>query len=263
MGLRTLFVVVATFLLVVLATTTARADAIPADLTITGTIDFDTGFAVGNPAGAMVVKVGGTDTTSTVSGGAVTAGTNPLSGTFSSWGDGVGIQSLTGSASTSGEEWAAGFDITLTFTNTSATDSYDVVVKVAYDNRVDSSGDDAYADSEFTLDDDDGAEVFFTQLVTDTVNGDEKNGTPQGSFGAALTDAGTWTYALTLAPGASFSWTGDYTVEGGAYTSGDLADSFFDVFVEIELGPAIPEPGTFILLGLGLAGVALAMRRRT
>ena len=219
--------------LLALAGAIAEAAPIDPNISITGSADLDTGntgsFDQADIGGTMFIVSGGTTTTSTYSdtgsGSPTVVGSDPLSGTLTDTGDGFGA---TGSATATGNaaddgEFFAGLDIVMTIANTHATDIFQVTIVTTFTNEVDSSGADAYVDSEFTLDrrllpaPPPGTEEFFTQLVTDTVNGNEVGGNPVSGLGGPLTDSGTDTLVLTLNPGDTYVIEGDWTMDGGAF----------------------------------------------
>lgn len=161
-----LWIFLCPFCFLFLFITSAQAVSFTTDLTITGQVEFDTGFAFADgtvtQTGSFSTTAGGTSTFSTFNGTSVT-GVNPLSGTLTDFNDGFGIMADVDSAfnSTTDSKFAIGLDIGIDVQNISLTDTYKVTFKVDFSNAVDSSGADAYTDSEFLVDDP-GGEVFFT-----------------------------------------------------------------------------------------------------
>ena len=261
--------------------TGAAAEAAPIDpnISISGSADYDGGAGgfsfVDNAtqSGTMTVTVGGTTTTTTYGATSTgflegsTVGADPLMGTLTDIGDGFGVTgTASGSGATDNAEFAIGADVVMTITNTSALDIFQVTVGIAYGNMVNSGGTDAYVDSEFTLDSrllpapPPGTEEFFTDLITDTVNGNEVGGIPTGGFGGPLADSGTDTLVLTLNPGDSYILEGDWTMEGGTFTA--ESEAFLNDFdVQLTIDEVVPEPATLGLLFIG--GLALLRRRRS
>ena len=133
-----------------------NATPIDANISISGGTSFDMGFSSGATMGGMTNTVGGVSTTTTVAGSSAT-GANPLNSTLTHTGDGYSFGGLGSAAGTEAnpDEFAMGFDNTFTVTNSSATSTFDVVLKLVFSNLVDSSGADAYAASEFTVDEND------------------------------------------------------------------------------------------------------------
>lgn len=249
-------------------------NAVPfsSDLSISGTVNYDTDFAAaelsgGAQSGTLRVTQGGVNSSSTFNNTSVT-GSNPLSATLSNIGDGLGF---TGRASASGANGAStfgiGIDLGLNLTNNSATNGYVLTFNVDFNHSVNSAGADAYATSNFYVRNKVGSgDVFFTDLFTDTVNGNKVQGVATPEFGGMLTDSGLASFMLTLMPGQSIvfdpslyelSW----TLRGGAFTQDASASAFLDAFVSIASvdrlgGPnpnPVPAPATWLLV---LAGVA-------
>ncbi len=257
----------------------AWAVSFSTDIDIDGRVTFDTGsYEDGSvsQSGDMTVTSGGSDTTSTYAGDAVTSGSNPVEGGITDIGDGVGG---TGTVSgTTDSESEVGLDMLLSIENTSLTDTYQITFRVDLTtNFVDADGGDAFAESEFTVDDD-GVEVFFSHLVSDTLFGDERWLTgvaPPGdlpSNGAALSENNhVFLFDLVVDPGiltdVTAQWTGSSEVGLPGVTANLTFDGFVSVYEVENLtnppGPApVPEPGTFLLIGMGLLGVGLVGRRR-
>ena len=199
---------------VLLAWLPAHAAPIPADLTITANISYDTGFATNNSgaslSGTMSTIIGGAETASGFTNGAVT-GSNPLAGNLTDTGDGIAIRDVMASAINNAST-KAGVDVRLSLGNTSVTATYDVVLLFDSNNHVDVSGTDAYVHSEFTVDEN-GSEKFFTDIESDVVNGDQLNGISQGTFGAPTTDSAAEILNITLGPGATVIIDGDWTMK--------------------------------------------------
>ncbi len=237
----------------------AEAASIGPDVSVTGSVTYDTGSFVYNAShsGTMTATVGGATTTTTYSANSTgflvgsAIGASPLMGVLTDTDDGFGI---TGAASGLGAiddaEFGIGIDVTMTISNTSPTSIYQVTVGIDYRNSVDSVGTDAYVDSEFMLfqraagDPPPGTEKFYTYLLTDTVNGNESGENSGLGFGGPLSDIGTDTLVLTLNPGDAIIIDGDWTMEGGAFVDATSEASLYDFNVQLTIQDVhILDPG--------------------
>lgn len=225
---------------------------------ITATTTFDdgtsTGFSFGPTNGTFNVVSGGATTTSTYSDFAVT-GDNPLTGPLTDNNDGSGF---TGTAGATGEEFAIGFDTVISALNDTST-TQTVVFKLDYSNMVNADGGDAFADSELTLNDDNG-EIFFSDLKSDTLFGDEVSGVLTGQFGAMLMDSDILFFSYMLNPSEAVNLTMSWTLEGGDFDggAGGLAEANLSANLTI-----VPLPGAwlFMLSGMLLLPLQRLMRR--
>ena len=246
------------------------AHAIPftTDLSISGSTVFDDAFSFGNTSGDFSVVSGGGATTSTYSGSSVT-GANPLAGTLTDINDGFGF---TGTASATDDTFGIGFDTALSIFNSSATDVYEVVFKLSYSNMVNATGGDAVADSELTLGCNGGFDdLFFSDLVSDTVNGNVDNGNDTGTYGGLLSASSDDFFTFLLNPSDLLNLDMVWTLEdfSGDYAGG-FAEAELSAFLSIDSvtlqggGPTpVPLPATFFLVGLGLILLPLQRRLRT
>jgi len=254
------------------------AEAVPfsTDLVISGNTDFDEGFAAGTTGtqtGSFSVKQGAADTTSTYSGDTVT-GSDPLMGTLTDIGDGFGITAM--ASAEIDEEILLGLDTTIDLQNTSGTDTYKVTFKVTFNNNVNTTGDDAYSFSALTVNDDTPTELFFTDVRSDTVTGNEAGDTNTGfgstmNIGGMESSSGMYFFDVTLAPGATAQLVGALTIEGGVFADPGTATANFSSFLSVDAvmnltnpeppQPVIPEPSTLLLFGTGLGALALYRQR--
>ena len=145
-------------------------------------------------------------------------------------------------------------ELLLNINNTSAVGTtYLVTLGLAWDNSANSSGSDAYVESEFTLDDPTG-EIFFTDLVSDTLK-----------TGGLMTDTGTDSFTISLDPGDTWLFEGELDMVGGAYLAGSTyAGSFSGALTVTDVeAVVVPVPGALLLgsIGLGYAGCLLRRRK--
>ncbi|MBZ9612374.1 hypothetical protein [Rheinheimera maricola] len=248
-------------LFALILTTPALAALIPVDLSISASTSFadesvSGGLDVSHNATMSIVQ-GGITTQSTVNDTAVT-GFNPLAGLLSDINDGISIGSL---VSGRGLGAAPGyyFDFDFLLQNNSLTTVYFLSFVLQFDNLTSASGDDTFADSKILLFDADDTEFFFSDLTTDTLFGDEKNGAPTNTFGVTQIDAGSFAFDIVLGAGAMNSFRGELQLIGEEFNG---QGSFgMDSFASLSLAaarpldtppPQIPLPASGWLFALGL-----------
>ena len=251
------------------ATSVVHAIPFSTDLTISGSITYDStnSYVTGTTqSGSISSTIGGTNTSSSISGVTLT-GSNPLAGVMTDIGDGFG-SSFTMSGDQNGDEGGLFSDYLFDITNNSATDQYQVTFGIEFSNLANADGTDAYADSQISIwDETNIVEVFFSDLTSDTLFGDEENGTILASFGASLSDSGLFNLDVLIDPLASFQLSGFNELEGGVYDStssfnGELT-SFISVANVINLTQPVPapEPGILLLMATGLLGILVRRRK--
>lgn len=237
----------------------AYSAPIPGDITADGSVELDSSFTTGEVMGGFSTIDGGTSTGSTYSGGTVT-GSNPVTSTFSAIGDGIRLSGYSGASTqfTSTSDFFIGIDFLFNLANTSLTDSYEVTLRAVTANWVTSTGDDAYSESEFSISDSSNSEVFFSYLMSDTLD-----------VGGAMSESKDETFSVTLAPGATETFDGFLTVNAEIFAAGTIGvnftgDFYIDSIVNLTTPPnPVPEPGTFLLFASGIVGLAGFSRRRS
>lgn len=191
-------------------------------------------------------------------------GNNPVAGNITETGQGLG-HTLAMTQDDLSEETIA-IDYFFSLTNNSV-DDYSFVFGVDFLNRVDANGEDAFADSEFFIEE--GVdELFFSDVISDTFFGDEQAGSTLSTFGDLIQESGTGSFALTLAAGASTSFSASLLGHAGVVATGSSYLLNMDSFIYLsevtnlsnptEPPTPVPEPGSLALM---LAGLALLYRR--
>lgn len=252
----------------------ANAVPITSDLTITGTITFDSdplsgsSSAVGNASQTATMKslLGGTLSTSSVDNLTVT-GTNPHGGQLTDINDGIGLNASVSSDGI-GEVPIFVFDYDFGMSNASLTEDYTISFAINYDTSVDSSAntEDAFIDNRVNLYN--PAEFFFSDLTSDTLFGNEKNGVITGNFGGVEADSGLFSFDIVLLAGQTVNFTGEVKIVGEV-SGQDMMSGFNDSFIYLSgvTGSSpppspptdVPTPSTPVLL---LMGMVFLMTRR-
>ena len=243
------------------------------DVIINGSITYDSAnsFVAGTTqSGSISSLIGGSSSSSTISGTTI-SGSNPLAGTLTDIGDGFG-STFDMSGSQSGAEGALYSDYAFNINNNSLTDQYRVSFNISFSNFVNADGSDAYADSQLSLQDVTTlAELFFTDLTSDTLFGDKENGTNLASFGASILDADVIALDLILNPLANIGFGGLNALEGGVFDNVSRFNGSLSSFISVSnvenltnTGPptGVPAPPTLYLMAIGLLGL-LARRKKS
>lgn len=238
---------------------------IPAELLIHGSVEFDTGSSslTGGTThtATMDSVIGGAAGPMTIVTGVIPAGPNPVGGMFTHFGDSVSASlDLSGGADDAGEMF---FDYGIDIENTSGSSFFDVFFEIEIDNTVDADGADAFADSLIALYDELGIEIFFSDLTSDTLFGDEKNGAVLGTFGALITDIATFGFGFTLAPGDLFTFGSEVAAEGGEFDSIGAFSLLSDSSITLVSAHVIvPEPSGVILFLSSLLLLWLNLKKK-
>ncbi|MGB5718904.1 MAG: VPLPA-CTERM sorting domain-containing protein [Gammaproteobacteria bacterium] len=268
---------------------TLAAPIIFTDLTLTGLVELSTTIGVapfsdGNvtQSGAITTTEGGGTTSNAFSTSPGVAdgvddsttslpASNPLTGTFTDTGDGIGYSTNLDALFETGFNFNEGFDFITAFginlANTSVYSTFTITMQVDYSNIVDVAGVDAFADSRLDLEVD-VIDVFSSEVLSDSLLGDELNGTPTGTFGNLISDSGSFSFDVIIAPGFTSIVGGTHQWEGGVFVTGS---SLVDIGVDLTIANVtcsgtcnvVPLPGAALLFASGLSGLALFRRRRT
>lgn len=275
----------------------ATAAVIDTDLAITASVELGASprFSDGNVSQTSSIHTvsGGTTSSNgfTTSPGiadtvndAATTIPAPLLNNLTETGDGVGYQTSLTAGAIAGD--AVGFsndgydfiiNMRVVMQNNSATDTFTVTLQNLVNHRVDSDGVDAFSEIEVFLDQAGMAREILTDIISDTLLGDLKDGVPLVTAGAVVTDTDGFLRDYVLAPGEMITldfgahWKGAVFADPGAA----LSDSIFDVRVaEVACtGPTncvdsqpprptgLPLPGGLLLLGLGLTALLVVNRQ--
>jgi len=244
------------------------------DVIINGSItyDVDNSYVVGSTqSGSISSIIGTTSSSSTISNATIT-GTNPLSGTLTDIGDGFGSTFIM-SGNENGDSGELYSDYLFDISNNSLTDQYLVSLNINFTNSVNADGFDAYADSQLSLlNATTLAELFFTDLTSDTLFGDKENGTNLASYGASLSDSGDVLLDILLNPLASMDLSGLNSLEGGVFDSASGFNGTLSTFISVSnvenltnTGPptGVPAPPTLYLMAIGMLGLLLARRKKS
>jgi hypothetical protein len=246
---------------------TVTAGLIPLDISITGNAEIDTidsASATGNASqnADMSIIVGGNTTLTSIA-NLTPTGANPLTDTFTDFGDGVGVSAI--SSSTVGaisEVPDFIFDMGFSLFNSSATDTYQIFFELAFLNFADADGPDAFIDAEINLFNTLMTELFASDLTSDTFFNDKQNGTDLATSGAALSDNGTFLFDITLLAGASDNFSALLKMDGKAFDNSSTFNARTSAFISIvsaenltntQPPSQVPEPSTFILFYIAMA----------
>ena len=257
-------------LLVLSLSSVSRAAIIPADISVEANVSFDTNSISqqGNvsQSGSFALIQGGSTTQSSVT-DVLVSGANPLGGMLSETNDGIGIAAeVLGEADSNAGGFYFDFDFLLS--NSSLDTAYMLSFLFSYDNQTSASGDDAFANSLINLFDASNVEFFFSDLTTDTLFGDEKNGDVPGTSGVTQLDNGMFSIDFILAPTSGTNFRGQMLLEGGEFAQAGSfamnasAELILSAVRPLDTPPnTVPLPATAVLMLLGLALIRSHSRR--
>ena len=257
---RTLFKLVALAAILSIST----LSTVNASVIVSAQTAIDLCACTGPVDGDFSIIEGGTTTTSTYSGANVTSGSAILSGSsLNNNGDGIGFS---GSAALNDDYFSVGFDSFMDIENTSATTTYDVILKLVFSNSVAASGTDAYAYTDFFMDLN-GVEEFFTYLYSDTVNGNTIGDTDTGNDGGALSESGTLLFNDTLNPLETLQFVLSLTVDGRDLWSDGSVSFDFSQFLSVEsiqaqgVAQDVSAPASLFLFLMAITGLVARNRK--
>ncbi|MCG7499823.1 hypothetical protein MHO82_23425 [Vibrio sp. Of7-15] len=237
---------------------------VPADLLIHGSVEFDTGssFIDGGATHSTTMDsvIGGAAGPMTTVTGLTPVGPNPVGGMFTHLGDSVSTSvELFGDADDAGEVF---FDYGIDLENTSGSSFFDVFFEIEVSNSVDADID-AFADSLIALFDASAIEIFFSDLLSDTLFGDEKNGAVLGTSGDLVTDISTFGFGFTLAPGEILTFGSHVAGKGEGFAGGAfslLSDS--SITLVDAHAVIVPEPSGFMLFLSSLLILRVSLKKK-
>ncbi|MCF4008887.1 hypothetical protein [Rheinheimera sp. UJ63] len=247
------------------------AAPIPLDLSVTASNSFASdsipGFGAVNHNSTLSILLGGVLSQSTVIDTAVTGG-NPLTGQLTTLDDGIAINTnLLAGADSLAEGYF--FDFNFALQNNSLTNAYLLSFVLLFDNLTSASGLDAFAESKILLFDDSNNEFFFSDLATDTLFGDQKNGTFTGTSGVTQSDNGSFGFDILLGAGAASSFRGELQLVGqefinsGSFAANSFANVSLSAVRSLNTPPQqVPLPATGWLFLLGLFFLAQRQLRK-
>ena len=151
----------------------------------------------------------------------------------------------------------------LRFTNLSATQNYRIVMSLDFSHGVEALGPDAGLRSDFDLELD-GVRIFNSELISDTLLGNQIDEQAAPGFGGLLTAANTIQFTFDLNPGAIVEVGLDHTLETPLFFDGEVfgeANYFLSVD-DVFASAVMPEPTTATFAMFCCALLPFTRRRR-
>lgn len=241
---------------------TVSAQAIPFNpaININATVSLDTTNSTVSSGGAsqsggLAVTTAGVPTASTFNELTV-SGSNPIAQALTNIGDSLAINFLVGGTFANGpaENSALFGDYTLVLNNSSLTDTFEIVLGVSVAQLLSAAGADSFVIGELRIEDALNNLIVFANHTRDTLNGDSDSPLSPASF------------SVFLAPGQTIQYDGLLSLRGGAfdgsYSGGMGAQISVAGVRNVTITPEpVPEPGTYLLIAIGL-GALVARRLR-
>lgn len=245
----------------------AWAVPISSSLSITGSVTLDTVNSLSpvgsaHQSGTLQRVTGGVMTSASFTDAPSSIGSGVASGSLTDINDGIGAHFSMNGTSTGGTSQTDGIfaDFLLNLTNNSLTDTFTITFRALITNTVAASGADAFAYSDISVRDPSNVEVLFSDHRVDTVN-----------VGSNFTmDSANDTFAITLAPGQSSSFSALQRQRGGTFQAGSYSADL-NAFLQIDSVTGgndnpntVPLPGSLPLALLGLVSLVASrpMSRR-
>lgn len=258
----------------------AYAALIPVDVTINGSVELDLDPATGSNANfatqtaTLDQRLSAVDAATNITGLSPDAD-NPRTGQLTEMGDGFGA-SFNVADTLVDNRGDIFFDFSFNLSNGSATDDFVVSFLVDFSHLVNADGIDSFISSELTMDNASDTEFFFSDLTSDTFTGaggtgDEQNGAPSGTFGDVISNSGMFSFDITLLAGASDSFTGLWSIDGGNFVTGDSINGNGSAFISVAnvrnitqppTPNPIPEPSSLLLYLLAVFGLLSQSKKR-
>lgn len=110
--------------------------------------------------------------------------------------------------------------------NNTSSDDYQVTVGIGYNSNVNADGSNSFADVDLRIEDwtsGSPVELIFSDILSDSINGDEDADEDTGTAGDAQADAGVRTFTVDIAGNSSLDLREKLNMESENYESDGLA----------------------------------------